>query len=98
SVLPDNNNVTDVVEKTWEQRVLSGIDVTPDHDVNQTGRSHTVTAYTMDQFGDPVSGVNVDFIVSGRNSDSQYNVISNADGLATFTYSDAGNVNNPGSD
>ncbi len=94
----ENDDRTDVVRKEWQVRAVDAIDVTPDSDVNQTGTSHTATATVTDQFGDPVSGVNVDIVVTGRNPDVENDRITNAAGEVTLTYTDAGPVGSAGTD
>jgi len=55
------------------------------------GGTVTLTAEVVDQFGDAVAGVNTAWTVSGRNTKSTAtNALTNADGLATFTYTDSG--------
>ena len=95
---PENDNLTDVVRKIWEARAVDSIDVTPDFDVNQTGTSHTATATVYDQFGDPVAGVNVDFVITGRNAVTRLDIITDANGVATATYPDTGAVGVAGND
>jgi hypothetical protein len=62
----------------------ASLELTPETDSNFTGEEHTVTATVMDPFG-PVSGVQVDFVVSGANSASGSDN-TDASGQATFTY------------
>ena len=94
----ENDDTTDVVNKTWATPAVTSIDVTPDSDVNQTGSSHTATATVTDQFGNPVAGVNVDWRVTGRNTVSQNDTITNANGQVTITYTDTGAVGSAGND
>ncbi|MBI4729150.1 MAG: hypothetical protein HY775_06555 [Acidobacteria bacterium] len=83
----------DVATKVWEASAPDSLEITPADDVNQVGGSHTVTATLLDQFGDPVSGANVDFAVTGRNPSGTngFDKTTNAAGEATFTYTDTGN-------
>ncbi|WP_090044272.1 VWA domain-containing protein [Lentzea fradiae] len=66
------------------------IDVEPEHAVNELGtpgQTHTVTAKVTDDFGDPVSGVDVSFAVpSGPNTGAAGSGTTAADGLTGFTY------------
>ncbi|HVF54373.1 MAG TPA: Ig-like domain-containing protein [Actinomycetota bacterium] len=92
------NARTDVVTKTWGQPTATNIVLTPDVDNNPAGTQHTVTATVTDQFGNPVAGANVDFYVRGRNTGTTLNVITNQQGQATLTYTDAGPANAQGTD
>jgi hypothetical protein len=95
---PENNNKTDVVNKTWATPAITTITITPESDVNQTGTSHTATATVTDQFGDPVANVNVDWRVTGRNTVTTNDTITNAQGQVTLTYSDTGPAGSAGDD
>lgn len=95
----ENDDKTDVVTKTWETPVVTSVEVTPASDVNQTGTSHSATATVLDQFGDPVAGVNVDWRVSGRNTVTVNDQITNASGQVTLTaYADTGPPASAGDD
>ena len=94
----ESDDLTDVVNKTWEARAIDSIDVTPDSDVNQTGTSHTATATVYDQFGDPIANVNVDWRVTGRNVVATNNTVTNAAGQVTLTYTDTGALAVAGND
>lgn len=66
------------------------IDLTPDPDTNEltTGASHTVTAKVTDDFGDPVAGIPVSFLITlGPNAGKTGSGTTNAAGTTTFTYS-----------
>jgi uncharacterized protein YegL len=66
------------------------IDLTPPTDTNEltTGASHTVTAKVTDDFGDPVAGVPVSFLITlGPNAGKTGSGTTNAAGTTTFTYS-----------
>ncbi len=67
------------------------IDVEPEHAVNELGtpgQTHTVTAKITDDFGDPVSGVDVTFgVLSGPNTGSAGAGTTGATGTTDFTYS-----------
>jgi hypothetical protein len=94
----ENNNKTDKVNKTWATPAITTITVTPESDVNQTGTSHTATATVTDQFGDPVANVNVDWRVTGRNTVTTNDTVTNAQGQVTLTYSDTGPAGSAGDD
>jgi hypothetical protein len=95
---PELDNKTDKVNKTWAAPAVTTITVTPDSDVNQTGTSHTATATVLDQFGNPVQGVNVDWRVTGRNTVTTNDTTTNAQGQVTLTYTDTGAVGTAGND
>ncbi len=94
----ENDNLTDVVQKTWAAPAPTTLVVQPASDVNQTGTRHTVTATVLDQFGNPVNGVNVDFRVTGRNTVNELNQTTTGQGTATLTYTDTGPVGSAGTD
>ena len=66
------------------------IDVEPEHAVNELGtpgQTHTVTATVTDDFGDPVSAVNVSFdVLAGPNSVAAGSGPTGAAGTVDFTY------------
>jgi uncharacterized protein (DUF2141 family) len=68
----DNDDFCDQVEKTWQTRTATFLDVEPETDTNPNGTTHTLTATFTDQFGDPIElseGQLVDFeIISGPNA------------------------------
>jgi len=88
----ENDNQTDVVEKTWvAPNTPQDLDAEPESAQNIVGTSHTVTATVTDINGNPVQGVPVDFTVTGRNNgDGCDNVTTNANGQAVCTYTDSG--------
>lgn len=75
------------------------LDLTPTSDTNTVGDDHTVTATVLDDFGDPVSGVSVDFGVTGGPSvvDGDPSApspatgagVTDVAGATTFTYSNS---------
>jgi len=87
-------NTTDVVDKTWATAGQpTTLDAEPENDNNVKGTSHTVTATVRDNFGAPVPNVPVDFNITGRNDAGGgvvegQNILTNAQGVATFTYND----------
>lgn len=60
----------ETVEKTWQRAgELATIDGSPEADTNEVGDEHLVTAEALDQFGNPVSGVEISFqVTSGAHS------------------------------
>ncbi|MDQ3915083.1 MAG: Ig-like domain-containing protein [Actinomycetota bacterium] len=68
----ENDDFCDQVEKTWQARTATFLDVEPETDTNPNGTTHTLTATFTDQFGDPIElseGQLVDFeIISGPNA------------------------------
>jgi uncharacterized protein (TIGR03382 family) len=72
---------------------LASLDVTPKNATNPVGTEHCVVGTTLDQNGDPLQGIRVDFEVTGVNSVSGF-AFGNAAGEATFCYTGV----NPGTD
>ncbi|MEX0816125.1 MAG: Ig-like domain-containing protein, partial [Gaiellales bacterium] len=77
---------------------VTTITVTPASEANPTGTSHTATATVTDQSGDPVSGVNVDWRVTGRNTVTTNDTVTSASGKATLNYMDTGPAGSAGDD
>lgn len=76
--------------------VNQGITLTPPDATNPVGTSHTVTAKVQDGNGNPVAGRTVVFMIqSGPNSPFNFSSVTDANGVATFTYTSNGN---PGTD
>jgi len=76
---------------TAAARAADATTITPDPVRAAKGGTVTLTAEVVDQFGDAVAGVNTAWTVSGRNTKSTAtNALTNADGLATYTYTDSG--------
>jgi Mg-chelatase subunit ChlD len=75
--------------QTVNARVTAGeprtLTLTPADDTNTAGDTHCVTATVRDEFGNPVSGVTVNFTVTGANSNGGAGV-TDANGQATFCY------------
>lgn len=69
------------------------IDLTPAEATNELGtpgQTHSVTGTVRDDFGDPVSGIDVDFfILSGPNAGGAGSGTTAADGTTPFTYAGA---------
>ncbi len=67
-----NDDFCDQVEKTWQTRTATFLDVEPETDTNPNGTTHQLVATFTDQFGDPIDlseAQLVDFeIISGPNT------------------------------
>ncbi|HUQ21807.1 MAG TPA: hypothetical protein VM049_02235 [Gaiellaceae bacterium] len=71
-------------------RLVRQIDLTPDSATNPVGTSHTLTA-TVRENGTPVAETRVTFtVLSGPNAGRTGTDDTDADGKATFTYTDTG--------
>ena len=89
----DTTNKTDRVQKTWASPAAEVLDASPERDSNLKGTSHTVSATVTDQFGNPLGNQSVDFTVTGDNvGQGCSNVLTNASGVATCTYTDSTTV------
>jgi len=67
-----------------------GISLSPTGAINAVGTEHTVTAKVQNATGAAVPEVNVTFIIiAGPNKDLTGDAVTDASGLATFTYSSA---------
>jgi hypothetical protein len=68
-----------------------GITLAPTYAVNPVGTDHTVTATVVDDAGAPVPGVEVMFdILSGPNAGGSGAGVTDAAGMASFTYTGSG--------
>lgn len=66
---------------------VAGITLAPQTDTNPLGTTHTVTATILDDWGDPVPGIDVDFeVLSGPNAGTTGTATTDANGEATFSY------------
>jgi hypothetical protein len=65
---------------------VSNISISPKTGSAQINTNQCWQATVLDNFGDPVSGVRVDFNITGPNSDKSGFAFSNANGIATFCY------------
>lgn len=93
---------SDSATKQWQSHRPASLVLTPDVLTAQTNGTVTFTATVRDQFGDLVSGQNVDFVVEntpdGSDTDrtANNNAVSGLDrttdenGQATFTFTDVG--------
>ena len=97
----NGNGAFDGIGSSDEVVLLGGINVVltgqisldPLEDINETGTTHTVTAMIVDGSGNPLSGETVDFVVtSGPNSGETGMDTTDANGHASFTYTDSGGV------
>ena len=68
-----------------------GITLAPTYAINPVGTDHTVTATVVDDTGAPVPGVEVFFdIIAGPNAGGSGSAITDAAGMASFTYTGSG--------
>jgi hypothetical protein len=95
---------TDTNTVTFQTPVATSVAVNPPLNTTQTGQSSTFVATVTDQFGNPVSGANVDFVLNAGsrnaalNGPALLNKTTNAAGQATLTYSDTGPVGTASND
>jgi Ca2+-binding RTX toxin-like protein len=70
--------------------------LTPATDTNLVGENHVLTATVVDQFGDPSTGADVHFVVSGGGAPvpATGDDTTDADGEATFTFTNSIGVTN----
>src|SRR5680860_1269587 len=80
------------VQKGWEIQVVDSITLSPESAVNMEGDDHTVTATVLDQFGDPMQDVTVDFMWSldgsedGTATDFTSSATTDSNGEVTSTW------------
>jgi RPA family protein len=101
SVLADLNSDGDFIDdgestearKTYTDAASAAfaVDATPEVETNLFGTQHTVSATVVDQFGNPVAGDEVTFLVdTADDGDTTANLTAvrttDASGVATFTY------------
>jgi TQXA domain-containing protein len=72
----------------WES-LPATLTLDPASAINFVGADHQVTATVLDEAGNPMAGVLVEFTVSGANSAGPAQIVTGADGTAAFTYSGA---------
>ena len=75
---PGGNSVAPVA-------LVDSIDTTPDTISLNVGGSHTVSTLVLDDAGQPLEGILINYSVTGANSQSGFG-ITDAAGTATFTY------------
>jgi hypothetical protein len=84
---PEAGEATGVATKTYLPAQPKEVTVEPPTDVNRAGEEHCVTATVRDAFGNPVlSGIKVEFEVTGANPTGPTIRQTNNDGQATFCY------------
>jgi len=64
---------------------VSSLDVTPEFAINNINTQHCVDGLVLDQNGNPVVGVRVDFLISGANPGAGF-AFTNNSGIATYCY------------
>jgi hypothetical protein len=70
-----------------------GITLEPESDVNEVGQEHTVIATLTDLLGEPQAGIEVEFnVTSGPNAGELGSNTTDANGIATFTYTGDGGL------
>lgn len=94
----DTTTVSDEATKTYQKAVADDISVTPEVATNKVNTSHSYTVTVTDQFGVPVAGQNVDTLVQGRNNLTRNDLVTDASGKATTSYTDTGSSLDNGSD
>jgi len=94
---PENDDGTDVMQVTWQDRVVTTIDILNEDDarVLPDESTHTVNLKASDQFADGIGGVNIDvYIVGGPNAQSGTTVnkecVSASDGTCSIVYTSGG--------
>jgi len=65
--------------------VVSTLDVTPENATNEINTPHCLNGLVLDNLGVPVSGVRVDFLISGANPGAGF-AFTNAAGIAQYCY------------
>jgi Bacterial Ig-like domain (group 1)/RTX calcium-binding nonapeptide repeat (4 copies) len=100
----DEPDTTDVVTKTWVAGAASRLDCSPETDQNETGDSHTVTCTATDQFGNGVSGQEIDWELEGANDPDDvqtgtpdYECTTNSSGSCSMTTGPLGSQGNTSS-
>ena len=75
---PGGNSIAPIAE-------IDSISTTPDTATVQIGASHTVTTTVLDDNGQPLDGILVNYSVTGANNTNGFG-ITDATGMTTFTY------------
>ena len=84
----------DSATQTWTGAAVAFLNATPESDINPVQTSHVVTATATTSTGQPASGVNVDFEITGGpnanldNTKADRECTTNANGVCTVTYTD----------
>ncbi|HVL89801.1 MAG TPA: hypothetical protein VM841_06150 [Actinomycetota bacterium] len=94
----ENDNGTDVMQVTWQTRVVTTIDILNEDDANVLPGepNHTVNVKAIDQFGDGIGNVNIDlYVLGGPNAQTGSTVNKEcttlANGTCGITYASNGN-------
>lgn len=84
------------LDLAFEDRELDSIDAEADLYVSKLDGSVDITVVALDQFNIPVAGAYVDAQRAGQNNDATPTAkkVTNAQGEATFTFTDANAINN----
>jgi Ca2+-binding RTX toxin-like protein len=92
----DGGELSDTATKTWTAGPATAISLTPETDTNDTGTDHTVTATVTDEFGNPVAGEDVHFVVTGGGTPvpTAGDDLTDTAGQATFTFTNGNAVTN----
>lgn len=64
---------------------VASLDVTPEFAINEINTPHCVDGLVLDNFGNPVVGVRVDFVRTGANAGAGF-AFTNASGVAQYCY------------
>lgn len=93
----ENDNGTDVMQVTWQARVVTTIDIINEDDarVLPGEGNHTVNLKAADQFGDGIGGINIDlYVLGGPNAQSGTTVnkecTTASDGTCSVVYTSGG--------
>jgi len=87
----DDNIFAGHMYLTTSAIIGQGITLAPTFATNPVGTNHTVTATVVDDTGAPVPGVDVSIdILSGPNAGGSEMSVTDADGMASFTYTGSG--------
>ncbi|MBW3665915.1 MAG: cell wall-binding repeat-containing protein [Actinobacteria bacterium] len=88
NVVTDPDDVADTADATWEAGAPDTLVLEPESATNTVGEDHTVTATLTDSSGNPVSGADVRFEVTGAGDPTPASGTdtTDANGTATFTF------------
>ncbi|HWC14580.1 MAG TPA: hypothetical protein VG929_08285 [Actinomycetota bacterium] len=91
----DDNDLTDVVTKTWSAAVAARLDCAPETSLNQPNTTHVVTCTVTDAQGQVVAGALIDVEIAGTNdpdnaasptSPDINNCVTDPQGVCTFQH------------
>lgn len=95
---PENDDATDVMQVTWTARTVATIDILNEDDANVLPgeTTHTVNLKALDQFGEGIATINIDFyLIGGPNAMTGSTVTKEcttaSDGTCSVTYTSNGN-------